>query len=163
MEFMRFYEIYLILKRQVFKSWNQTCQALAVDRPVDRTRSRSIGTVDRRARGRAHSQPLRPVDRAVDRLQVPHSRVGAVDRTVDRRLGIDRPRGRPTSSTVRNLTIGRSTGRSIGRAFQPFLAANGQNFYGAINTPLEVVFQQEFQELKFLSSLVFCTSFQKCF
>ena len=27
---------------------------------------------------------LVPVDRAVDRLQVPHSRVGAVDQTVDR-------------------------------------------------------------------------------
>ena len=29
-------------------------------------------------------QPLEPVDRVVDRLQVPHSRVGAVDRMVDR-------------------------------------------------------------------------------
>ena len=36
-------------------------------------------------------QPLEPVDRAVDRLQVPHSRVGAVDRTVDREQGtVDR-------------------------------------------------------------------------
>ena len=123
--------------------------------PVDRTRSRSTGPVDRHARGRAHSQPLRPVDRAVDRLQVPHSRVGAVDRTVDSRLGIGRPRGRPAGSTVRNLIVGRSTGRWTGRAFQPFPAANGQNFYGAINTPFEVVFQQEFLEQKFPTSLVF--------
>ena len=75
-------------------------------------------------------QPLEPVDRAVDRLQVPHSRVGAVDRTVDREQGTvdravdrpesncsldwhDRPGGRPAGSTVKNLTVGRSTGRPI--------------------------------------------------
>ena len=52
--------------------------------PVDRISGRSIGTVDRCARGRAHGQPTRPVDRAVDRLKAPHSRVGA-----------GRPGGRP--------------------------------------------------------------------
>ena len=47
--------------------------------PVDRTQSRSTG----RAQGRARSQPLGPVDWAVDRLKATHSRVAPVDRAVD--------------------------------------------------------------------------------
>ena len=42
--------------------------------------------------------PLGLVDRTVDRLQVPHSRVGAVDRTIDREQGtVDRAVDRPES------------------------------------------------------------------
>ena len=56
-------------------------------------------------------QPLGPVDRAVDRLQVPHSRVGAVDLTVDREQGtVDRAIDRPQSNLLSGLA--RSTGRS---------------------------------------------------
>ena len=65
--------------------------------------------------------------------------------------GRGRPGGRPAGSTVINLTVG----WSIGRSFLTFLPANGHNFYGAINTPFEVCFQQEFLEQKFPTSLVF--------
>ena len=73
------------------------CQALA----VDRTRSRSIGTVDRRAQkctgwaGRPHGRPPEsscslekaPVDRAVDRgLNGQKSDRWPVDRAVDRQV-----------------------------------------------------------------------------
>ena len=47
-----------------------------------------------------------------------------------------RPGGRPAGSTVKNLTVGRSTGRAI----RPFSAANGQIFKWVINTPFGVVF-----------------------
>ena len=77
-----------------------------------------------------------PVDRAVDWLKSPHSRVGAVDRE----LWPGQPGGRPLRSTAKNLTVGRSIGRSTGRAFWSFSAANGQIFKGAINTPFEVGF-----------------------
>ena len=50
---------------------------LAVDRTVNRIRGRSTGPVDRCARKREHGQPKRPVDRAVDRLKAPNSRVVA--------------------------------------------------------------------------------------
>ena len=61
-------------------------------------------------------QPLGPVDR----LQVPHSRVGAVDRTVDHEQGtVDRAVDRPESNLLSGLA--RSTGRSTGRL-------NGQKF-----------------------------------
>ena len=59
-------------------------------------------------------QPLGPVDRAVDRLQVPHSRVGAVDRMVDREQGmVDRVVDWPESNLLSGLAW--STGRPIGR------------------------------------------------
>ena len=45
-------------------------------------------------------QPLRLVDRAVDRLKVPHSQVGTVDRTVDREAWHGRPSGRPVIEQV---------------------------------------------------------------
>ena len=61
-------------------------------------------------------QPLRPVDRAVDRLQVPHSRVGAIDQTVDREQGtVDRPESNLLSGLERST--GRSTGRLNGQKF----------------------------------------------
>ena len=59
--------------------------------------------------------------------------------------------GRPVGATVKFLTVGRSTGR----AFLPFSAANGQIFKWVINTPFELVFQQEFSRAKFSSSQVF--------
>jgi len=76
-------EIYVLLwdlieiKRQVFNTQIPNQTALAVDRTVDRTRSRSTVTVDRCAREVHKGQPTRPVDRAVDQLKAPHSRVGA--------------------------------------------------------------------------------------
>jgi len=54
---------------------------------VDRTRGQLTGPVDRYAQERARFLPLRPVDRTVDRLKFLCSRVRAVDRAVDRRLG----------------------------------------------------------------------------
>jgi len=67
-------------------------------------------------------------------------------------------------STVKNMTVGRSTARSTGRAYQPFPAANGQNFMGAINTPHLSLFLTSFFESKF-SHLYKCltASFQKSF
>ena len=70
-----------------------------------------------------------------------------------------RPGGRPVGSTVKNLTVGRSTGR----ANLPLSSANRQNFNGVINTPFELVFQQDFQELKFAFFLVFIHKFSKDF
>ena len=49
-------------------SFIPACFVLAVDRTVDRIRGRSTGPVDRCAQECARSQPLRPVDRTVDRL-----------------------------------------------------------------------------------------------
>ena len=71
--------------------------------PVDRTKSRSTGPIDRRAQNVHADQPLGPVDRAVDRLQVPHSRVGAVDRPVDRKAWtVDRAREHLLSGLARS-------------------------------------------------------------
>ena len=63
--------------------------------------------------------------------------------------GHGRPGDRPLGSTVKFFTVGRSTGRSTGRAIWPFSAANGQISKWAINTPFELVFQKEFLEQKF--------------
>ena len=97
-----------------------------------------------------------PVDRAVDRLKSPHSRVGAVDRKpwpVDR--AVDRPESncsldlaRSTGRSTGGLNgqffdrclVDRpvlwSTGRSIGRSFLTLSAAKGQNFYGGYKYPI---------------------------
>ena len=71
-------------------SFIPACFVLAFDGAVDRTRGRSTGPIDRCAQEHARFQPLRPVDRTVDRLKFLSSRVRAVDQ-VDRRLGpVDR-------------------------------------------------------------------------
>ena len=77
---------------------------------------RSTGPVDRCARERAHGQPSQPVDRTIDRLKAPHSRVG-----------VGRPDGRPmalaqsTERSTRGTTVIKKTvGRSTGRAILPF-------------------------------------------
>ena len=62
MEFIKFYGILLELKYLSFKSQINQPDQLA----VDRTSGRSTGPVDRCARERAHGQPTRLVDRAVD-------------------------------------------------------------------------------------------------
>ena len=107
-----------------------------------------------------------PVDRAIDRTEssalfIQLGRPGGEPLLSG--SGHSRLSGRPLGSTVKFLTVGWSTGRSIGRAFWPFSAANGQIFKGAINTPFEVDFHQEFKEPKFLYSLVFLYKFQKSF
>ena len=132
--------------------------------PVDRPRSRSTGLVDRRAQGCARSQPFRLVDRAVDRLKSTHSRVGPVDRVVDRCslvLGAVDRRARPTGSTVRNLTVGRSTGRSTGRSFLTFLPANGQIWLGPLYTPILGCFSLSFSRENFLHLKCFISSFKR--
>ena len=70
--------------------------------------------------------------------------------------GAGRPGGRPfTLARSTGRSTGRlngqnvSVGRSTGRAFWPFSTANGQISNGAINTPFEVSFQQDFQEQNF--------------
>ena len=69
-----------ILKTQVFSPLMLPTRLWRSTGPVDRTQSRSTDV-----HKVVHAdQLLGPVDQAVDRLQVPHSRVGAVDRTVDR-------------------------------------------------------------------------------
>ena len=76
-----------IIKTQFSSSENQPCQARRSTGPIDRTQSRSTDV-----HKDVHAdQPLRPVDR----LKVPHSRVGAVDRTVDREAWHGRPSDRP--------------------------------------------------------------------
>ena len=99
-----------------------------VDRPVDRPHPRvgHLQSVDRpKWQVRVHilvhvGQVLDPVNRAVDRLQVPHSRVGTVDWTVDRKQGtVDRAVDRPESICSLDWD-----GRPGGRP----LASNGQFF-----------------------------------
>ena len=77
---MRFYGIYLIIKRLVFESYILPCQALAVDRDGRPDQ----WSVDRCAQDMHKGQLAWSVDRAVDRLKSTHSRVGPVDRAVDR-------------------------------------------------------------------------------
>ena len=116
------------------------CQALAVDRTQDRS------TDVHKVMHAGH--PLGPVDRAVDRLQVPHSRVGAADRTVDREAWHGRPSSRPASKC--SLELARSTWRSNSRLNGQFFdrwpvdrkvnfdlaVANGQNLYGGYLYPI---------------------------
>ena len=76
LKFMSIYEILLELKCLSFKSLNIYQNLLAVDRTVDQTRGRST---DRSTDvHKKHAQ--RPVDRAVDRLKLPISRVTPADR-----------------------------------------------------------------------------------
>ena len=97
--------------------------------------------------------PLGTVDRAVNRLQVPHSRVGAVDRTVDREAWHDRPSGQPAKEQLLSglaRLIGQSTGRLNGHFFDRWpvdrpvdrkvnfdlAAANEQNLCGGYLYPI---------------------------
>ena len=60
---------------------------------------------------------------------------------------------------VINMTVGRSTARSTGRAILPSSAANGQIYFGAINAPFLGYFRQGFQEKNFLSFSKFLEEF----
>ena len=93
---------WMLCKLRIYYTETVTLIALAVDRTVDRTSGRSTGTVDRCARDVHKGLPIRPVDRVVDRLKAPHSRVGA---------------GQP-------MALARSTGR----AFLPFLGCQRADF-----------------------------------
>ena len=83
-DFYKFYGIFRIFKNPV--SDPEPSLPGSGGRPARSTGPR-VGRPDRSTDVHkvVHAdQLLEPVDRAVDRLQVPHSRVGAVDRTVDR-------------------------------------------------------------------------------
>ena len=88
-------------------------------------------------------------------------RLGTIDWAVDRPKSnccLDwhgRPGGRPAGSTVNFLTVGRSTGRSTGRPIWAFSLPTGRFQVGALYTPFEVAFCQDFQEQNFSYSLVF--------
>ena len=142
--------------------------------PVDRSSSRSIGPVDRRAQdvhaARLVGRSTGPVDR--QRASAIWKRPRSTGRElcslypapVSRESLLSgsspsRPGSRPVGSTVKNLTVGRSTGR----AFLPFPAANRQISYGAIYTPYLSWFLTRILKSKFSSSQVFNTSFQKSF
>ena len=142
-KFMRFYGIYLIIKRPVFKSCILPCQALEVDRDGRSDRSTDVHETCTKAK----------LAWPVDRLKLPHSRVGAVDQAVDHKHWPGRPGGRPEGSTVDFLTVGRSTGRGK----MPFSAANGQIPNGVINTPKN--FKSKISPIY----KCFNTSFQKSF
>ena len=108
--------------------------------PIDRTSSRSTGTVDRCARDVHKGQPIQSVDRAVDWLKAPLSGGG-------RSTGLS-----TVGLTVRKVTIGRSTRRSTGRAILPFPDCQRADFLEGINTHLLGWFLQVFQEKKLPSS-----------
>ena len=124
-------------------------------------------------------QPLEPVDRAVDWLQLPHSRVGAVDRTVDREQGtVDRAVDRPESNLLSGLaqSTGRSTDRLNSQKFDRWpvdrpvdrkansdlVSSQRAEFFMGYLYPIWGQFLSRIFEPKFFYSLVFLkASFQK--
>ena len=142
----------------------QKCDRWPVDRPVDRKGILALFscqranfpcqtlTVDRTVVGRpdrstdvhkdVHAgQLVWPIDRAVDRLKSTHSRVArSTGRSTGQRAVALWFWARSTAaagSTVKNLTVGRSTGRSTRRPIWALSAANGQILLRAIYTPFE--------------------------
>ena len=152
-------EIYLKLKRIVFKSRNFPCKALAVDRD-----GRSdLWSVNRTGRPMCTRRAQRPSDLA-------GRPCGRPAEITPLSSGAGRPGGRPCAlarstgrsiagTTVRKVTVGRSTGRLTGRAKLPFPAANGQKFCGAIYTTHLSCFHQEFLEQNFSSFSKFLKEF----
>ena len=133
-----------MIKNQVFQVPKSVCQALAVDRPVYRTRSRLTGSFDRTCT-QTCTQPAPWADRPSGRPTEGNPLSGCPGRPGGRPArepllsgsGPGRPGGRPEGSTVKNSTVGRSTGRSTGRPILALSAANGQIPFGVINTPFE--------------------------
>ena len=132
--------------------------------PVDRT-----GPVDRRAQNVHAGLPLGPVDRAVDRLQAPHSRVGAVDRTVDREAwqvdrAVNRPEsicsldwdGRALASNGQKFDRWRSTGPVNRQPPDLIFSSNDQFLWRALNTPFVLGFWTKISRVKY-------TEFLQCF
>ena len=129
-----------------------TVKNLTVGRSTDRSTGPRVGRPDRSTdvHKDVHTdQPLGPVDR----LQVPHSQVGAVDRTVDRKAWHGRPSGRLAKEQLLS-GLARSTGRSTGRlnyhifdrwpvdrpvdrkVISDLVSCQRANFYGAYLYPI---------------------------
>ena len=125
--FRRFMGFFRIILNPVF--WPRTMLPGSGSRPGRSTDVHKTCTL---------GQPLGLVDRAVDRLQVPHSRVGAVDRSVDRKAwAVDwtdsicsldwngRPGGRPLASNGQIFNHWRSTGPVDRQPPEVIFSSNG--------------------------------------
>ena len=149
MGFYSFQSLYCLTRlsagRPRQKSVDRSCRLTC----TGRARSQAGGPVDRVGRPPESFCYLEkaPVDRPINRHRVLLS-VSSSGRLTDKptrepllsgsRPG--RPSGWPVCSTVINLTVGRSTARSTGRAILPLPAANKQIHFGAIYTPfLELI------------------------
>ena len=130
--------------RSTGRSTGQRSYFLPLSPPVDR-----LGRLRLDTESRALYRSTDPVDRHRALLSISNfGRPGG--RSAREPLLSGSSLGRPVGSTVQNLTVGRSTAWSTGRAFQPFPAANGQNFVGAINTPHLSWFSTSFSRAKIL-------------
>jgi len=157
MNFCEFYVILWVFKRRRLQTLKPSMRPLAVDRPVDRAIDRCVQDVHK-------ALTIGPVDCAVNRSrelalwiwprstdQRVHSLVLApIDRTIDwRQIALGgRPAGQSTVLTVRNLTVGRSTGQSTDRSF--WICFDPMTIFS--RPYLEGLFHQDFQEQIFPSS-----------
>ena len=113
--------------------------------------------------GHAQRPAIRPVDRAVDRLKSPHSRVGA-GQPGGRPLALARSTGRSTGgTTIIKMTVGRSTGRSTRRSVLPFPGCQRADFWRVITPPPWLISSRLFRAKIFHLLKCFSNKFKRVF